>query len=54
MPCPQAWLQEGSPVTRIGARDLFAIGGPTRGIKPQTTELLGSLGHANPSTTIRW
>ena len=35
-------------------QDLFAMGGSTRVTKPQATELLGSLGHANPSTTIRW
>lgn len=35
-------------------QDLFVMGGPTRRIKPQTSELLGSLGHAFPSTTIRW
>ena len=35
-------------------QDLVAMGGPTRGIQPQTTELLGSLGHLNHSTAIRW
>ncbi|XP_061558660.1 DNA-directed RNA polymerase III subunit RPC9 isoform X1 [Phycodurus eques] len=34
--------------------DLFAIGDPARGLNPQTTSLLGLLGHTNPSTTIRW
>lgn len=33
-------------------KDLFALGDPTRGIKPQTTELLVLL--RNPFTTIRW
>lgn len=30
------------------------MGGPTRSREPQTCELLGSLGHSNPSTTLRW
>ena len=32
--------------------DLFALGVPTRGIKPWTTQLLGSFRCSNPSTTI--
>ena len=67
MPHTQAWLQKGVWVTHVLEREtlisrrgilsyafLVLLPGPTRSIKPQTTEPLGSLGHVNPSTTKSW
>nr|XP_049610579.1 SRSF protein kinase 3 isoform X1 [Syngnathus scovelli] len=54
------WQKAGAPppsgslvsTAPIDVQDPFAMCDPTRGMEAQTTWLLGSLGHANPSTTV--